>query len=362
MNKRRIDEIGIRYVESLKLYEEYAARIRNLIQDLVEVEGIEFYAIDGWAEPPAELLQILSTLEENDLPGVDLVTIRVLLRFPADVLRIESLIRSEFDVDSSRSLPSNSRVLKDPGRFGYPAVVYILSLSKSRSTLKEWEKYKNLNFRLEIRTLLQEAWATIVPKVSQTVGTSSEEEFTRELFLLGAMLEKADKGFLTLRDEIKNESLLVPPSAKKTPEPVTAETLFTDEELYRLFHDDPSLLGKWNNNAISAGFPEFTPDANYLRESFSHLANVLRASGIDTLSEVKRFLDDMDNDDKGLRQLKTLHDSFSDNRNWRVDPFSALFLLVLNFKWDILKDKDLSGLGIKEGSDRISGKDSSGTA
>ena len=222
MNKRRIDEIGIRYVESLKLYEEYAARIRNLIQDLVEVEGIEFYAIDGWAEPPAELLRILSTLEENDLPGVDLVTIRVLLRFPADVLRIESLIRSEFDVDSSRSLPSNSRVLKDPGRFGYPAVVYILSLSKSRSTLKEWEKYKDLNFRLEIRTLLQEAWATIVPKVSQTVGTSSEEEFTRELFLLGAMLEKADKGFLTLRDEIKNESLLVPPSAKKTPEPVAA--------------------------------------------------------------------------------------------------------------------------------------------
>lgn len=359
MNKRRIDEIGIRYVESLKLYEEYAARIRNLIQDLVEVEGVEFYAIEGWAEPPAELLRMLSTLEEKDLAGVDLVTIRVLLRFPADVLRIESLIKSEFDVDTSRSLPSNSRTLKDPGRFGYPAVVYILSLSKSRSTLKEWEKYKELNFRLELRTLLQEAWATILPKVSQTVGTESEDEFTRELFLLGAMLEKADKGFLSLRDEIKSEAVLVPPSAnlKKTPEPVAAETLFTDEELYQLFHDDPSLLGKWNANAISAGFPEFTPDANYLRESFSYLCAILRASGIDTLSEVRKFLDDMDNDDKGLRQLKTLHDSFSDNQNWRVDPFSAIFLLALNFRWDVLKDKDLSSLGIKKGSDRISGKD-----
>ena len=359
MNKRRIDEIGIKYVESLKLYEEYAARIRNLIQDLVEVEGVEFYAIEGWAEPPAELLRMLTTLEEKDLAGVDLVTIRVLLRFPADVLRIESLIKSEFNVDTSRSLPSNSRVLKDPGRFGYPAVVYILSLSQSRSTLKEWEKYKDLNFRLELRTLLQEAWATIVPKVSQTVSKESEEEFTRELFLLGAMLEKADKGFLTLRDEIKNEAVLVPPSANKAPEPVAAETVFTDEELYRLFHDDPSLLGKWNANAISAGFPEFTPDAKYLRESFLHLSEILRASGIDTLPEVKRFLDDMDNDDKGLRQLRTLHDSFSDNAKWRVDPFSALFLLALNFRWDILKDKDLASLGIKEGSDRISGKSDS---
>ncbi len=356
MNKRRIDEIGIRYVESLKLYEEYAARIRNLIQDLVEVEGVEFYAIEGWAEPPAELLQMLSTLEEKDLAGVDLVTIRVLLRFPADVLRIESLIKSEFDVDPSRSLPSNSRVLKDPGRFGYPAVVYILSLSQSRSTLKEWEKYKDLNFRLELRTLLQEAWATILPKVSQTVGRESEEEFTRELFLLGAMLEKADKGFLTLRDEIKSEALLVPPSAKK-PEQVTAETVFTDEELYQLFRDDPSLLGKWNANAIEAGFPEFTPDAQYLRESFTYLCKILHASGIDTLSEFRRFLSDMDSEDKGLRQLRTLHDSFSDNQNWRVDPFSALFLLALNFRWDVLKDKDLSGLGIKRGSDRINGKD-----
>ena len=356
MNKRRIDEIGIRYVESLKLYEEYAARIRNLIQDLVEVEGVEFYAIEGWAEPPAELLQMLSTLEEKDLAGVDLVTIRVLLRFPADVLRIESLIKSEFDVDPSRSLPSNSRVLKDPGRFGYPAVVYILSLSQSRSTLKEWEKYKDLNFRLELRTLLQEAWATILPKVSQTVGRESEEEFTRELFLLGAMLEKADKGFLTLRDEIKSEALLVPPSAKK-PEQVTAETVFTDEELYQLFRDDPSLLGKWNANAIEAGFPEFTPDASYLRESFTYLCKILHASGIDTLSEFRRFLSDMDSEDKGLRQLRTLHDSFSDNQNWRVDPFSALFLLALNFRWDVLKDKDLAGLGIKKGSDRINGKD-----
>ncbi|MBR1657528.1 MAG: RelA/SpoT domain-containing protein [Synergistaceae bacterium] len=357
MNKRRIDEIGIRYVESLKLYEEYAARIRNLIQDLVEVEGVEFYAIEGWAEPPAELLRLLSNLEENDLAGVDLVTVRVLLRFPADVLKIESLIKSEFDVDSSRSLPSDSRVLKDPGRFGYPAVVYILSLSKSRSTLREWEKYKDLNFRLELRTLLQEAWATILPKVSQTVGSASEDEFNRELFLLGAMLEKADKGFLTLRDEIKSEALLVPPSPQKPPEPVAAETVFNDEELYQLFRDEPSLLAHWNSNSIEAGFPEFTPDANYLRESFSYLCKIFRASGIDTLSEVRRFLADMDNEDKGLRQLKTLHDTFRDNQNWKVDPFSALFLLVLNFRWGVLKDKNLTALDIKKGSDRISGTD-----
>ena len=359
MDKRRIDELGIKYVESLKLYEEYATRIRNLIQDLVELEGVEFYAIEGWAESPSELLRILSALEEKDLSGVDLVTIRVLLRFPEDVLRIEDVIKSEFDIDMSRSVPSSG--LEDPYRFGYPAVVYILSLSESRSGLREWAKYKDLSFRLELRTMLQEAWATIFPKVNQTVGTLSEKKLTRELVLLAALLEKADQGFLSLRNEIKDEALLVPPSNNPgagRPESLDAEKLFTDEELYSLFRDDPSLLGRWNSAVLEAGFPEFTPSAEYLRESFMHLCNILRASGIDTLSDVKKFLVDMESDNKGIRQLRTLHDTFrNNNTKWRMDPFSALFLLVLNFRWEYLKDKDLVKLNIKKGSDRISGSD-----
>ena len=74
--------------------------------------------------------------------------------------------------------------------------------------------------------------------------------------------------------------------------------------------------------------------------------------------DVKKFLADMEIDNKGLQQLRTIHDTFKqDNKNWRMDPFSALFLLVLNFKWDELKNKDLIKLNIKKGSDRIRGID-----
>lgn len=358
MEKHRIDEIGIKYVEKLSLYEEYASRIRNLIQDLVELEGVEFYAIEGWAKPPAELLRLLSTLEEKDLAEIDLVTIRILLRFPEDVLRIEDVVKMEFDIDNSRSIPSSG--LEDPYRFGYPAVVYILSLSSSRANLREWEKYKNLNFRLELRTMLQEAWATISPRVNQTVGSISEKKLTRELVLLAALLEKADQGFLTLRNEIKEEALLIPPTAKNSEsktETLNAERIFTDEELYSMFRDNPDLLGEMNAAVIEAGFPEFTPNADYLRESFNYLCAIFRASGIDTLSEVKKFIDEMKDEDKGLRQLRVIRNTFKNNNKWRMDPFSALFLLVLNFKWDDLKEKDLVSLNIKRGSDRITGVD-----
>ena len=358
MDKRRINEIGLRYVESLKLYEEFAARIRNLIQDLVELEGIEFYAIEGWAEAPAELLRILSTIDEKNLAGVDLVRVRVLLRFPEDVLKVEELVKSEFEVEPKRSVPSSQ--LEDPYRFGYPAVVYVMALSDTRSRLREWAKYKNLSFRLELRTLLQEAWATILPRVNQTVGTLSEKKLTRELVLLSSLLEKADEGFLNLRRVIKDEALLIPPNSTRPtekPEAPEAEKLFTDEELYMLFRDDESLLGRWNALAQEAGFPEFTPDAEYLRESFGHLCVIMREAGIDTLSDVRKFIAEMEDNNKGLQQLTKIREAFRDNDKWRVDPFSALFLLVLNFRWDKLKDKDLVKLNIKKGSDRISGQD-----
>ena len=69
--------------------------------------------------------------------------------------------------------------LEDPFRFGYPAVVYTLALSESRSSLREWGKYRGLGFRLELRTMLQEAWATISPRVNLNVDSISEKKLKR---------------------------------------------------------------------------------------------------------------------------------------------------------------------------------------
>ena len=358
LDKRRIDELGISYVEKLSLYEEYASRIRNLVQDLIEREGVEFHAIEGWAKKPDELIRALNTLEDDSLSEVDLVTVRVLLRFPEDVYRVEEVVRSEFEVDDLRSVPSSG--LEDPFRFGYPAVVYTLALSDNRSTLREWEKYRGLSFRLELRTMLQEAWATIVPKVNLNVGAISEKKLKRKLVRLAALLEEADEGFLSLWSEVKDEALLVPSvmASPRKEEPVVVERTFSDDELYNFFKEDPSLLSRWNTAAMEAGFPSFIPDSDYLKASFTYLCQIFRVAGIDTISDVRAFLAEMEEDGRGLRHLRTVHDNFTQKDvAWRMDPFSVLFLLVLNFRWELLKEKDLAKLNIKRGNDRILGID-----
>ena len=155
--------------------------------------------------------------------------------------------------------------------------------------------------------------------------------------------------------------VLVPPvqdPGTSRDETISAERTFSEEELYSFFKAEPNALSHWNSLAVKAGFPIFVPSPDYLKGSFNYLYIILRAAGIDTISEVRRFLADMEEDDKGLRQLQTIRESFAkDSASWRVDPFSAIFLLVLNLKWDILKEKDLVQLNIKKGSDRIGGID-----
>lgn len=365
MDRHRIDELGISYVEKLSLYEEYTSRIRNLVQDLVEREDIEICSIEGWAKEPVEVVRYLSAQGDSgalDLDRIaDLVTVRVLLRFPEDVYKVEEIVCSEFDVDLEHSIPSSG--LEDPFRFGYPAVVYSLSLSESRSSLREWRKYLGLGFRLELRTVLQEAWATISPRVNLNVDSVSEKKLKRKLVRLAALLEEADEGFLSLWEEVKDVSVLVPPvpepSIPKEEPVISAEKTFTQDELYAFFNDESGILNKWSSIAIKAGFPIFVPSPNYLKESFEYLYKVFRAAGIDTLSEVRKFLAELDESDRGLLQLRTIHGAFEkESGSWRVDAFSAIFLLVLNLKWDTLKGKDLVQLEIKKGSDRISGLES----
>jgi len=234
---------------------------------------------------------------------------------------------------------------------------------ESRASLREWRKYKDLSFRLELRTVLQEAWATISPRVMMNVDSVSEKKLKRRLFRLAALIEEADEGFLSLWGEVKDVAVLVPPAQQpkvaRQEVSVSAERTYTEDELYTFLNEGENVLNKWSSAAIKAGFPIFVPSPNYLKESFQYLYAVFRAAGIDTISEVKKFLAELDEDERGLVQLRAIHGAFEkESSAWRVDTFSALFLLVLNLRWDLLKEKDLQQLGIKRGSDRIGGIES----
>jgi hypothetical protein len=137
---------------------------------------------------------------------------------------------------------------------------------------------------------------------------------------------------------------------------IEASRVYSIEELYSWFAERPEILDNWSRAALDAGFPVYVPSPDYERTSFENLYTLFKVANIDTLDEVNKFMLSLEDNDMGINQLNDIYEAFERNAGiWRVDAYSALFLLILNIKWDILKDKDLITLGIKKGSDRISG-------
>lgn len=357
MNGTRTDEWGRKYMEKYSLYEEFAGRISNLLQNLVEGENIEVYSVFGRAKTPAEFLRTAGTLptaEQSVLAGIaDLCTVKILVNFPDDVSKVEDIVQKEFLADMSRSIPLAS--LDSPERHGYPSVSYVLSLNRERGALREWSKYKDLPFTLEIRTVLQEAWAANAPKVSLPTDTATKKKMQRKLLRLSALLEEADEGFLSLWEAAREAA--VPVTAAYSPEPDPArQKIFDRAMLKQYFEERAEDLRRWSDAAVKTGFPPFAPSQEYLETSLSYLWDILRAAEMDSREDLDEFLRSLEEDGRGEEQISTIYKAFEKEAStWKVDGYSALFLLVLNLKWDILQQKDLVELNIKKGSDRIKG-------
>ena len=362
METQKIDGLERFYVENYSLYREFSDRMQNLVQNLIERDDIEIYKIEARMKTPEEFLKGSSgRITPSAFASIsDFVVVRVLLRFPEDVGKVEQIISEEFTIDTSRSTPAST--LDDPFRFGYPAAYYTLSLSGKRYALREWRKYEGLLFQLDIRTMLQEVWAAVLPKVNVNVDSGTKKRMERKLVRIAALLEEADEGFLSLYETSK--SAFPVPMAEEdvfgragTIEPIIeAPRVYSIEELYDWFSQRPELLENWGNAALKAGFPLFVPSPDYLRGSFENLYNIFKTADIDTLEEVVKFMQSLEEYDMGVNQLQEIYDAFEKNVGiWRVDGYSVIFLLVLNIKWDTLKDRDLVALGIKKASDRISG-------
>jgi ppGpp synthetase/RelA/SpoT-type nucleotidyltranferase len=356
MNGARTDEWGRKYMEKYSLYEEFAVRVSNLLQNLVEGEDIDVYSIFGKAKSPDEFLRAAAgnVAEQSVLTAIpDLCTVKILVNFPDDVAKVEGIVQKEFLTDMSRSVPLAS--LDSPDRYGYPAVSYVLSLNRERGSLKEWSKYRDLSFSIEIRTVLQEAWAANVPKVSLPTDSATKKKMQRKLLRLSALLEEADEGFLSIWEAARDSS--VPVTAPLLPEadPLSSKTF--DRNLLKQYFDERSdVLRSWADAAVQTGFPPFAPSLEYQETSLSYLWDILRAADLDTREALDVFLMSLEEDGRGLEQISTIYKAFEKEApSWKVDGYSALFLLVLNLKWDVLQQKDLVELNIKKGSDRIKG-------
>lgn len=129
----------------------------------------------------------------------DLLGARIICYFGDDVDKMGKYIENMFEIDWEHS--SDKRALIKADTFGYLSLHYICSLPKGKGYPDE---ICGKRFEIQIRTILQHAWAAI----NHDLGYKSEfgvpRAVTREFARLAGLLEIADDEFMRARDHINS--------------------------------------------------------------------------------------------------------------------------------------------------------------
>jgi putative GTP pyrophosphokinase len=179
--------------------------LESLIAGLLKSEGINFHRVDHRVkevESAADKLarKMAKDGEPRTLESfTDLLGLRVITYFQDEVDAVAQIIAREFLIDEENSVNKNEAL--DPDQFGYRSMHYVAQLSESRADLPEYHSFADIKFEVQIRSILQHAWAEIEHGLgykAEAVPRTIKRRFSR----LAGVLELADDEFEGLRREM----------------------------------------------------------------------------------------------------------------------------------------------------------------
>jgi len=147
----------------------------------------------------------------------DLVGIRVICLYEADISSIREVLAQNFEIleetDKTQALESHE------GLFGYKGLHLDLKLLENRRALPEYRRFQNLRFEVQLRTIVQDAWSVLDHKIKYKKNIP--HELKRRINRLAALFELADQEFLNIREETRTLEM----KAKEEPGPAGAVKL-----------------------------------------------------------------------------------------------------------------------------------------
>jgi ppGpp synthetase/RelA/SpoT-type nucleotidyltranferase len=168
-----------------------------------EVEGI--LSIHSRAKHPLSLLDKLRRKEYTTPKEEvkDLVGVRVVTAYPDQAEQAALRLRDALTVDEEASFDRLYEL--DESEFGYRSIHLVVQLAE-RDRGMGAEAIDALWFEIQLRSVLQHAWALLDHEAVYKSGVTLPRELKRQFSALAGALEVADQVFLRLRSE---QSLLV---------------------------------------------------------------------------------------------------------------------------------------------------------
>jgi len=131
----------------------------------------------------------------------DLAGVRAVFRYRDEVERAAEVLRPEFQIHADQAYGYRDHL--DPRQFGYSTWQLTVSLDPKRASATELREHCEKRGEIQLRTLLQHAWAEHSHSFHYRTPGIRPVEIERRLARLAALVEMADHELLGLRGDIQ---------------------------------------------------------------------------------------------------------------------------------------------------------------
>lgn len=218
-----VDEILGAFDSKAREFSDLAPHLEQLLSQLLGDRGIRVHSVDAGVK---ERLSLARKVEAHEpaYPSLrdvtDVLRARIVTYFPDEIDRVGELIEDEFTVDRANS--RDPRATIEPDKFGYQSLHFVVTLSPARTALREWTRLAGWPFEIQVRTILQLAWAEIEHDRGFHTRSDVPADVRRRWSRVAALLELADSEFAALRDiaskaPVDGQERLIAPSPKEVP-------------------------------------------------------------------------------------------------------------------------------------------------
>lgn len=301
-----LEQIRSEYEAIRPTYVAFAEGLRPLLTQLCDAENLPIDAVAARVKDTHSLAAKFAR-KGKTYRGLEEITdkcgLRIIARYESTVQPVLDLLAREFEIVESVHHRGAA-----PEVFGYQSEHVLIRLQAPRSTLPEWRNYDGMVAEVQVRSILQHAWASI----SHSLDYKSEQQIPaaarRRLFRVAAMLETADEIFDTYREDVE---MLRSGYA----------TGLREDEWRKLPIDLESLRATWGKlpvedvltTALEAGFDDpgewlvqTAPTEDWFDFEVGMLIDAAHPAGLRTLGELDSAMRAVADDSATLRKYSEL--------------------------------------------------------
>ena len=198
-------ELLAQYRSHLPVFTQMAEVIPERLKGFFAEAGIIVAAVEHRVKTEESLAGKLRLKggKYNDIFDItDIVGIRVITFYIDDVDKVASVLERLFEIDWANSI--DKRKAHEIDSFGYLSLHYICRIPESAYFDPEHPELNRIRFEVQMRTVLQHAWANMNHDTGYKSGVEIPTIYMRNMSRLAGMLELVDDEFSRIRRELSD--------------------------------------------------------------------------------------------------------------------------------------------------------------